>query len=369
MSHWSFSWVGGDRWYCDDRLTGQWQALLDRATLSTVFHELPMISAWMMTKGQALGFAGGLCEATSSNGNVALLPVCRGMPSWSNLWHQRLVFVGEPHFDYQEPLFASPPREDELHEFWRGLEVFLEAHGHCDSSMALRIREQLGVPSFAPDDSGESPFIDMTRYGSFSDYLQTRPANHRTDVRRRIRRLEELGTLRLEVLAPGAESARLLDMIVALRAAYEELWSGQPSEILFRQSGTWDFYREFAPRMHKCGMLHASVLCLDEVPISWHLGFLRQGVLHWYKPTYLKSMEDYSPGKAHLALLLSRGFVEGWHEFDFGCGMEAYKYRWADSLRRMVSWHWKSWRLGPMVRRSFRSGFKRFRALGVNVLS
>jgi CelD/BcsL family acetyltransferase involved in cellulose biosynthesis len=154
-----------------------------------------------------------------------------------------------------------------------------------------------------------------------------------------MRRFEEQGLISLRVFGVD-ELPAACDELHRMCAAYELLWGGTPSGGLFRLPGTLAFYQRLLKSGLSRGWLHFSTVTLDSRPVSWHFGFLHRGVLHWYKPTYEKTMQLFSPGKVHLALLLQRGFAEGWREFDFGCGTEAYKYLWTDSQRPLRTWQW-----------------------------
>jgi CelD/BcsL family acetyltransferase involved in cellulose biosynthesis len=354
MKTWSFEWCsegGRTGAFIPEAL---WKTVQTQSSNARVFSELSLIDSWVKTKGFAVNAELHFCVARSGERLIALLPFCSVPATWRNIWHHRLIGVGEPHFDYQHPLFSEELADADRNAFWDDLEMFLENHSHFDSAMLLRLTNDVGPAGAVADDSVESPYINMCSYQSWDSFLQSRSSNHRTDVRRRIRRLEEQGPLGLTIYDKQSQQTDVMQELDNLRRAYEDLWEGQPSGGLFRMPGTWEFYEEFVPEMLKAGMLHASILTLNGQPISWHFGFLHRQILHWYKPTYLKSMNEFSPGKVHLAFLLKHGFSEGWREFDFGCGTEEYKYRWADGVRPLVKWHWRSRRWQARLRRSVR---------------
>jgi CelD/BcsL family acetyltransferase involved in cellulose biosynthesis len=127
-----------------------------------------------------------------------------------------------------------------------------------------------------------------------------------------------------------------------LRESHERLWAGTSSHGLFGQPGTFAFYEHLVEVGLPAGLVHFSVQRLGDRPISWHFGFLGRRVLHWYKPTYEREFEGFSPGKVHLARLVELGVGDGWREIDLGPGTESYKRLWTDDVRPLVQWHWQA---------------------------
>ena len=69
--------------------------------------------------------------------------------------------------------------------------------------------------------------------------------------------------------------------------------------------------------------------------------------MQWYRPSYLREFQVYSPSKIHIAMLMEQGYKAGWKGFDFLLGEEGYKLQWAPSRRRVVSIHATSSRFSP----------------------
>lgn len=359
MMNWKFQWIELTQESPVVQAAVDWQKQFTTALDARVFQEWPLIVTWMQTKGVALGITLRLCQGENQNGTKALIPFGCVPAKWRNGWQRRLVGIGEPHFDFQDPLFsAQNGNVIDRRGFWEGLERFLEESGEFDSAMLLRLHGEIASQNAEIDDAKEAPFIEMSRFASWAEYFSSLPATHRTDIRRQMRRLESQGELSFVIYEHESQLEEVLAELSKMRAAYERLWFKQPSGKLFQSPGTWEFYLEFVPKLLSSGFLHVSVLRLNGRSISWHFGFLHRRVLHYYKPTYESDVEKFSPGKIHLSRLLEHGFENEWLEFDFGGGTEDYKYRWATGARTLSRWQWNSKTFRARLGRTFRRWVK-----------
>ena len=83
-----------------------------------------------------------------------------------------------------------------------------------------------------------------------------------------------------------------------------------------------------------------SVACLawNGRPIAFHFGFCYSGKYLFYKPSFALDMAHYSPGLVLLRHLMWEAFEENARTFDFGLGEEAFKARFATTVRRVRTW-------------------------------
>jgi CelD/BcsL family acetyltransferase involved in cellulose biosynthesis len=341
MSGWRFEWIEGTEAVLSEEFSSRWQGLVARSTRGSVFEEPAVTRAWLASKGSALGATPRFCWATSDCGAEALVPFCQLPRTGRSLWRGRLIAVGEPHFDYQNPVGAAG-REGSVpwETFWAALRGELRRNGRFQEAMLLRLTKEVVGDHGDGGPPLESPYIALCPYRDCDEFLRSRPRSHRTDVRRQGRRLRELGEVEFHCHTPD-DQAEARSELRRLRAAHEALWAGTPSGQLFESPGTYDFYERLIDGALPRGLVHFSVLRLSGRPISWHFGFLHRNVLHWYKPTYDRRFEEYSPGKCHLAHLVDVGIRNGWREIDLGGGAEAYKLRWTDAARQLHHWFWR----------------------------
>jgi CelD/BcsL family acetyltransferase involved in cellulose biosynthesis len=343
---WRFEWIEGDEEVLSPGFLAVWEGLVRRSRNAHVFQEPVLVRAWLETKGAALGLVPRFCRASSDSGEEVLVPFCQVPRGHRNAWRRRLVSVGQPHFDYQDPVATWPPEATPpWPRFWPRLREELAKQGRWEHAMLLRLGTSSAAPDTDSDTARAAPVIRLEGRTTLEDVLKDRSANHRTDVRRRIRRLDDLGAVEFRSYAPLERSAAR-EELHRLRDAHGRLWAGTPSQGLFREPGTFAFYESLVEAALPAGLVHFSVQRVAGRPVSWHFGLTQGDVLYWYKPTYEKELEAFSPGKVHLARLIELGLGLGWREIDLGAGTEPYKYLWTDEARPLAQWQWQAdtWR-------------------------
>lgn len=168
---------------------------------------------------------------------------------------------------------------------------------------------------------------------SFSELEKTWSGNHRTDVRRRRKRLAELGPVSLWQPSTLAEADTLLTEFFLV---HDEKWLSQGFPGKFQSKVIRERFRETLRLLWGNGMHFTTVRCGD-VNVSYHFGFLSGGWIQWYRPAYRSSYFGYSPGKVHVALLLEEACRNRWTGLDFLLGDEPYKSLWSNEVGHVVS--------------------------------
>ena len=125
---------------------------------------------------------------------------------------------------------------------------------------------------------------------------------------------------------------------------HQARWAGTASPSLFRDPAQRRFYRLLAHRLAASGLLHFSMVEWQGRAIAYHFGFEQDGVLTWYKPSFDPVLARRSPGEVLLRLLLEDAIGCGLRELDFTVGAEAFKYRFANHVRRV--YRVRAWRRG-----------------------
>lgn len=344
---WHFTWLRSWDEIEDSVFLVEWQRLADESPDTLIWHEPVTAMTWLRTKGEAIRVRPAFCLASSSGGGKVLVPFCMCAHTWRNTWQRRVVPVGEPHFDYQNPLgVTNDGGSVDWSSFWPALEHEIRHNIQWfDLAVILRMTSQVAPANAGTDAAEVAPYIGLDSYRSFEEFLSGRSSNHRTDVRRRFRRLSELGEIELRVFSKE-EQEPAVEELTRMVSAYEALWAGTPSVGLFRVPGTLSFYEQLIRELLPAGFLHFSVLHVSGAPISWHFGFLHRRILHWYKPTYLPEFSGYAPGKVHMSMLVKEGIARSWRRIDLGGGTEGYKFRWTDDALelRQVSWRTRTLR-------------------------
>lgn len=172
-----------------------------------------------------------------------------------------------------------------------------------------------------------SPFVDWTGFDSFDDYV----ANARSTSKRAFRELRRKVSLverefgRAPVFAFHDDNAAHFELCLD--------WKAQQ----YVASGNADLIAEGAGTLMRvlrdAGELIVSTLCVGNRLLAAHIGFVHDGVFHYWLPAYDDSAAKAAPGVRLLELMLNASFESGHTAFDFLEGQEAYKFNYATHVR------------------------------------
>tara|TARA_B100001063_G_C16745252_1_gene547116 strand:+ start:847 stop:1911 length:1065 start_codon:yes stop_codon:yes gene_type:complete len=144
------------------------------------------------------------------------------------------------------------------------------------------------------------------------------------DIRRQIRRLENLGNLTYHVVKSENELNNLMIFFV------------KHKKIQLKNTNNWNYLdsdeiKKFLSLIYRNNKYsHISYLCLDNKIISLHIGSIFKKKLFYLFPTYDQYYRNYSPGNVLLYNLLKDQSLNA-NEIDFTTGDEPYKLKISNS--------------------------------------
>jgi len=194
--------------------------------------------------------------------------------------------------------------------------------------------------------TGRAPFIDLTRFSSHGEWLESFSATTRKSRRQRRRKLEASGVVRFEVLAAGPEAAEVAARLVEMKRRWMHR-CGLKSRVLDDPIWT-SALLEVAASPDSGGMV--SRLTLDGVLVAGELGFVAGD-------TYLSYLGAYEPAQAHLGVgsqqiaeTVGWCFENGIRTFDLLPPADDYKLRWTspDCQREVADYVLPLHRLGTI---------------------
>lgn len=335
---WSFSWASSWDEIRSEAYQQKWLAMFAGPSAlgprAPFFHPA-VAGAWLSAPGQTENGHPLFLSAHSPDGHEVLLPlVCQNVGGHTGV--RKLTPLGGRHFDYHDPLASGPSGLDlQASGYWRALRsvVPVAAGGWLCQFGQVRVRASQAAEGAGWRQGDVSPYLDLQAYSDFTAYFRSRKKGLRDDVKRQINRLKALGDLQFHVCGPQeAQSAVWASRLCEARA---QRYPGgnQPA----------DYFRALCARAAQ-GPVHFSVLSLNGQDISWHIGFVTDGVFFYYVPSFDPAFDAYSPGKVHLYYLLQDAYAKGLQGFDFLRGNESYKFAWADGAL-IGNRRFKTWRL------------------------
>ncbi len=197
------------------------------------------------------------------------------------------------------------------------------------------------------------------RFRSWQEFLASRSANFRQELRRKERRLAEQHDVRFRLAVDEDRLHRDLDTLFHL---HRVRW-GKPTPF----SAAEAFHRAFAVECFRRGWLRLWLLEVEGGPVAALYGFRFAGTEYYFQAGRDPRWQRLSPGLLLLAHAIRAALEDGMEEYDLGHGGGEYKYRfagedpgredviWAGSLRgRAALWLLAAAQGMPQVRRALR---------------
>lgn len=302
--------------------------------------KLPELArAWVETRGREVGAAARVGLAEHRSGARVVLPWMVVTHHGRRLARRVLEPIGQSLFGYHDPVgdFSRLADADRA-ALWEGAR---KAVGACDQALFRLVAAGRAAGPLATPNDEESPVLPLAGAASLAELLARASANHRGDVRRRLRRLAERGDLDLWVAGKGDAAAALASFRTDFTPAYQAVWREQPAGSLLDHLGLPGFLERLLAEGIPGGWAHYCALTVDGEPVAWHLGLAAPGELFWWFPTYAPAWGDLSPGKVLLAKLLERLVEKGWRRVHFLTGGQPYKLAWKPEPYPLatVRWH------------------------------
>lgn len=176
--------------------------------------------------------------------------------------------------------------------------------------------------------SRPSPYVDLTQGIDFARAGTSK--EHRRAIRRRTRRLEEIGQLTFVDHPPVRDVAAVLDRGLELEA---KGWKGERGGAVLCRPELERLYRAMAVVSDQNGWLRLSTLNLDERMVAFAYdivyGARRYGMLSAYDET--PEMSRLSVGSILVDRMLEQSAKDGLRSYEFGHGSSGWKGNWTDA--------------------------------------
>lgn len=290
-----------------------WERILDQDAEAGVFCH----PAWQRAWWEALG-TGELHLALVWDGDepIAVFPTCtcggeEGL----------LSFVGSQDVTDEQIPTAVPGREVEALRFFSEW-VFSDGgfdrmrfHSIPEDNRWLGIVEQIG---------GEREQVDIAPAivlpSSFDEYLQGLSGHDRHELRRKRRRLSELGDWTVRRADDVGWEADL--------SAFFEFHRQAPGEKAgFFTPERERFFRRLAADLFLFGLARLDVLDLDGEPVACTFSYDFRNTLALYNSSFRPDLAKQAPGMVLVGSMIEQSIEEGKQVFDFLRGDEPYKKR------------------------------------------
>ena len=153
-------------------------------------------------------------------------------------------------------------------------------------------------------------FASVEIHGDWDAFDRGLSRNLRGDVRRSLRRLQDVGEVRFEHLDGLEQLDHLLTEVFRVESSG---WKGARGTAIASRPETERFYREVCAWAAESGNLRVTVLRLAGRAIAFELGIEEHGVHYTLKAGFDPAQRAFSPGKLLIHHILERSFSIGLH--------------------------------------------------------
>jgi CelD/BcsL family acetyltransferase involved in cellulose biosynthesis len=165
----------------------------------------------------------------------------------------------------------------------------------------------------------ESVSFEMDLPSSFGEYLEKLSTKQRHEVRRKLRRLNDEGTVAFRFIDEGAGVPDAMDTF------FKMFVESRRDKADFMTEKMTLFFRLLADTMGRLGLLKLGVLELDGRPLAEIMCFDYQNCIYLYNSGYDPAYVSLSAGLLSKVLAVKDSIDKGRKRFDFLKGAETYK--------------------------------------------
>ncbi|PYM18511.1 MAG: hypothetical protein DMD81_05820 [Candidatus Rokuibacteriota bacterium] len=175
------------------------------------------------------------------------------------------------------------------------------------------------------------PFISLGGQ-SWSSYLATLGATHRSNFRRRLRALTTKFHVTFECATTVEERELAFTQLVSL---HRDRWRERGGSDGLGTPALVAFHDEMTELALTQGWLRLFVLALDGEPAASLYGLRHGDVFSFYQSGFDPRFAKLGVGLVTMGLAIQRAIEEGAREYDFLHGDERYKFLWARESRQL----------------------------------
>ena len=258
----------------------------------------------------------------------------------------------------QNGILTEAGREGELTELClRALVATYEVRLSSVGEPVLRAAQR-AAPLVVTGRTQSSPFVDLAAARcTGDDYLASRSANTRAQVRRSDRYYRQSGPIALEAADSAAAAHAMLDRLAALHQA---TWRGRGQPGSFATPFFGHFHHALIDRGFPRGEVALLRVSCGETEIGFLYNFIWRGRMSAYQSgfAYIEGESRARPGLTSHVAAIRFALAVGIDIYDFLAGDDRYKRSLADNVH-LQFWieagpFWSPRLLAGALRRSFR---------------
>ncbi len=304
---------------------------------STVF----LTPSWVFNWWDCFGQDQRLCILLSFKGDrmVGIAPLAVFTYHFCGIPFRIAKFIGSGHADHLDFCVEEEFRRDVLENFFDYMvrEVNWDVMDLMDipeDSPNLPVLKDLFLKHHINSHIQNSivcPYLPLNGDNWATFYAGKRSKSSRKDLKRRMRRLEDLGEVAICRYEDPESTNRIFPQLIRV---YEKRWKDKNLSISFAGEKERTFYKNVSADFAVNGRLHLLTLELNQSVIAFSLSAIMGSQFTWLITAFDPAFTKFFAGELVLTHLLEDVFEKGqFNEFDFTRGAEPYKFKWTDKKR------------------------------------
>ena len=319
-------------------LRPQWDDLLAHSGSDCLF----LTWEWMFSWWQHFGagrelalYAGRSGDALDLIAPFATRPpqLLRGKP-WGALEPLGVGSVGSDYLDVVVRQDREREGLDRLATRLREDGVVLSVpRTHADASCVRELAERLARHGWFVDAAPATvaPYIPLAAH-TWESYLDSLGREHRSNFRRRLRKLQERFDVRIDRAGTDAEREQALEVLIRL---HNDRWRSRGGSTAFHQTPLVHFHQRFSRLALEREWLRLYLLRLDGEAVAALYGFRYADTFLFYQSGFDPRFAPQGVGLVLMGLVIREAIAEGAAEFDLLHGAEPYKFLWSGQTREL----------------------------------
>jgi len=166
----------------------------------------------------------------------------------------------------------------------------------------------------------EAVSVELDLPPTWDEYLGMLTVKQRHEVRRKLRRLGEMGNIGYRVIEDKAAVYEVMDTFLKLFS------DSRQEKAAFMTDQIESFFRAMAEAMAEAKLLRLGILELEALPVAMILCFDYNDSVYLYNSGFNPEYRFLSVGVLSKALCIKDSIERGRKKFDFLKGAEEYKY-------------------------------------------
>ncbi|MFC1912933.1 GNAT family N-acetyltransferase [Chloroflexota bacterium] len=293
-----------------------WSDPTHRLNWNSVF----VLPAWLKVWWQEFGHGSELYLTAVRQGErvigIAPLKVREG----------RASFIGSADVcDYLD-FVVAPGREDDFFSILLD-DLRVKGIGHLDlvslrpdSTVLTHLVAIAQSRSYEVSCQREEVSVELDLPATWDEYLMMLDKKQRHEVRRKLRRLWEVGGVDYRCLEVGVAGGDFIGTFFRLFSL------SRKDKADFMTAPMESFFRSMAKTMAEIGLLRFGMLELDAAVVAMVIGFDYNNTVYLYNSAYDPQYNSLSVGLLSKVLCIKESIERGRQKWDFLKGGEAYKY-------------------------------------------